>query len=120
MLHTDIIYVRAQGAKVSSTHATEASNCHQNSQAINKLSRHRRQPPPILHGERIVVMDRLNRRRAKQRRRSAEVCIKFAMLSFQCKAAREWETNTYTMNIVVRSSTCNRHINKMTVRSHEV
>jgi hypothetical protein len=56
-------------------------------------------------------MDRLNRRRAKQSR-SAEVRIKFAMLSSQCKAAKEWETSTYTSNIGVRASTCNRHINK--------
>jgi hypothetical protein len=27
--------VRAQGARVSSTHAKEATNCHQNSHAIN-------------------------------------------------------------------------------------
>jgi hypothetical protein len=65
-------------------------------------------------------MDRLNRRRAKQSK-SAEVRIKFAMLSSQCKVAREWETITYTRNIGVRANTCNRHINnKMTVRSHEV
>jgi hypothetical protein len=62
----------------------------------------------------------MNRRRAKQRR-SAEVRVKFAMLSSQCKAAREWETSTYMRNIGVRASTCNRHINnKMTVWSHEV
>jgi hypothetical protein len=36
-------------------------------------------------------MDRLNRRRAKQSR-SAEVRTQFAMLSSQCKAAKEWET----------------------------
>jgi hypothetical protein len=65
-------------------------------------------------------MDRLNRRRAKQSK-SAEVRIKFAVLSSQCKAAWEWEMSTYTRNIGVRSSTCNRHINnKMTERSHEV
>jgi hypothetical protein len=65
-------------------------------------------------------MDRLNRRRAKQSR-SAEVRIKFAMMSSQCKATREWETSTYTRSIGVRANTYNRHINnKMTVRSHEV
>jgi hypothetical protein len=65
-------------------------------------------------------MDRLNRRRAKQSI-SAEVCIEFAILSSQCKAAMEWETSTYTRNIGVRASTCNRQINnKMTVWSHEV
>jgi hypothetical protein len=65
-------------------------------------------------------MDRLNRRRAKESR-NAEVRIKFAMLNSQCKTAREWETSTYTRNIGVRASTCNRHINnKMTAWSHEV
>jgi hypothetical protein len=119
MLHTDIT-IRAQGTRVSSTHAREATNSHQNSQAINQLSRHRRQPAPILHGEGIVVMDRLNRSGAKQSK-SAEVRIKFAMLSSQCKAAREWEASTYARNIGVRASACDRHINnKMTVRSHEV
>jgi hypothetical protein len=98
----------------------EATNNRQNNQTINQLSRHRRQPAPILHGEGIIVMDRLNGRRAKQNT-SAEVRIKFAILSSQCKAAREWETSTYTRDIGVRASTCNRHINKkMTVRSHEV
>jgi hypothetical protein len=89
MLHMNII-VRAQRTRVISTHAMEATNCHQNSQAINQLSRHRRQPAPILESEGIVVMDRLDRRRAKQNR-SAEVRIKFAMLSSQCKAARVLE-----------------------------
>jgi hypothetical protein len=56
MLHTDIT-VAAQGARVSSTHAREATNIHQNNQAINQLNRHRRQPAPILHGEGILVMD---------------------------------------------------------------
>jgi uncharacterized membrane protein len=98
----------------------EATNSHQNSQAINQLSRHRRQPAPILHGEGVVVVDRLNRRHAKQSR-SVEVRIKFAMLSYQRKATKEWETSTYTMNICVRASTCNCHINnKMKVRSHKV
>jgi hypothetical protein len=64
-------------------------------------------------------MDQLNRRRAKQRR-SAEVRIEFAMLNSQCKTAREWETSTYTWSIGVRASICNRHINKMTVWSHEI
>jgi hypothetical protein len=49
MLHTDIT-VRAQGAGVSHTHAREATNNNQNSQAINQLRRHRRQPAPILAG----------------------------------------------------------------------
>jgi hypothetical protein len=115
MLHTDII-VKAQGARVSTTHATEATSYHQNNQAIKRLTCYRRQPAPILHGVWIVVMDRLNRRRAKQSI-SAELHIKFAMLSSQCKAANEWETR----NIGVRASTCNRHIyNKMTMRSDEV
>jgi hypothetical protein len=62
-------------------------------------------------------MDRLNRRRAKQSG-SAEVRIKFAMLSSQYKVAMEWATSTYTRNIGVRASICNRHIdNKMAVRS---
>jgi hypothetical protein len=78
------INVRAQGTRVSGTHAREATNNHQNSQAIDQLGRHRRQPAPILHGEGIIVMDRLNRRRAKQSG-SAEVRIKFALLSSQCK-----------------------------------
>jgi hypothetical protein len=119
MLHTDMI-VRAQGARVSTTHAMEATNCHQNSRVINPLIRHRRQPAPILHGEGILAMNRLNRRRAEQSR-STKVRIKFAMMSSQCKAAREWETSTYTKNIGGRASICNRHLNnKMTVRSHEV
>jgi hypothetical protein len=63
MLHTDIT-VRTQGTRVSGPHAKEATNTHQNSQAIDQLSRHRRQPAPILHGEGIIVMDRLNRSRA--------------------------------------------------------
>jgi hypothetical protein len=50
MLHTDI-NVRAQAPGVSNTHAKEATNNHQNSQAINQLSRYRRQPALILHGE---------------------------------------------------------------------
>jgi hypothetical protein len=111
MLHTDIP-VRAEGARVNYTHAREATNYHQNGHAISQLNR---QPAPILQSEGIVVMDRLNRRRAKQSG-SAEVRIKFAMLSSQCKVAREWETSTYTRNIGVRASTCNRRINnKMTV-----
>jgi hypothetical protein len=69
-------------------HAKEATKCHQNSQAINQLSRHRRQPAPILLSEEIVVMDRLNRRRAKQSG-SAEVRIEFAIRGSQCKTARE-------------------------------
>jgi hypothetical protein len=115
MLHT-YLTLKAQGARVSSTHAREATNSHQNSQAINQLSRHRRQRAPILHGEGMVVMDRLYRRRAKQSKMRAEVRIKFAMLSTQCKATWELEKSTYARNIGVRASTCNRHINnKMTV-----
>jgi hypothetical protein len=119
MMHTDVI-VRAQRARVSCTHARKGTSCHQNCQAINQLSRHGRQPALILHSDGIVTMDRLKRRRAKQSK-SAEVRIKLAMLSSQCKTARKWETSTYTRNIGVRASTCNRHIrNKMTVWSHEV
>jgi hypothetical protein len=119
MLHTDIT-VRAQRARVSITYAMEATNSHKPDHAINKLSRHRPQPAPILHSEEIVVMDRQDRRRAKQSK-SAEARIKFVMLSSQYKVAMEWETSTYTMNIGVRASTCNRHINnKMTVWSHKV
>jgi hypothetical protein len=74
---------------------------------------------PILHKEGIVVMDRLNRRLAKQSR-STEVRIEFTMLSSQCKAAREWETSTYTRKFGGRASTCNRRVNNnMTVLSHE-
>jgi hypothetical protein len=51
-------------------------------------------------------MDRLNRRRAKQST-SAEVRVKFTMLSSQSEAAREWEASNYTRNIGVRASTCN-------------
>jgi hypothetical protein len=105
MLHTDII-VRAKRRRASNTHAREATNCHQNSHAINQLRRYRRQPAPILQSEGIVVMDRLNRRRAKQSMK-AGVRIKLAMLSSQCKTAREWETSTYTRNIGVRASTYN-------------
>jgi hypothetical protein len=114
MSHTDIT-IKAQRTTVNGTHAMEATNCHQNSQAINQLSRYRRQPAHILQCEGIVVMDRLNRRRDAQQSKSAEVRINSA------KAAREWETSTYTRNIGIRASTCNRYINsKMTVRSHEV
>jgi hypothetical protein len=60
-------------------------------------------------------MDRLNQRCAKQGG-SAEIRIEFALLSPQCKIAREWETSTYMTNFGVRASTCDRHINnKMTV-----
>jgi hypothetical protein len=38
MLHTDIT-VRAQRTRVSGPHAREATNSHQNSQAIDQLSR---------------------------------------------------------------------------------
>ena len=100
MLHTDI-NVRAQGTRVSGPHAREATNSHQNSQAIDQLSRHRRQPAPILHCEGVVVMDRLDRRRAKQSG-SAEVRIKFAMLSSQCGAAREWETSFLVILVIYR------------------
>jgi hypothetical protein len=54
---------------------------------------------------------------------SAEVRIEFAMLSSQCKTAREWGTSTHMSNIGVRVSACDRQIhinNKMTVWSHEV
>jgi hypothetical protein len=71
-----------------SNHAMETTKCHQNRPASNQLSRHRRHPAPILHSEGIVVMDRLNRRRAEQRG-SAEVRIEFALLSSLCKTARE-------------------------------
>jgi hypothetical protein len=91
------------------TQCTTRVRCHQNSKVINELGRHRRQSPPILHNDPVLVMDRLNRRRAKQSA-SAEVRIRFALLSSQCKNARERET-----------STCDLHINnKMTVWSHEV
>jgi hypothetical protein len=91
--------------------------CHQNSQAIKQLSR---QPAPILQSEGVVVMDRINRRRAKQSG-SVEVRIEFAMLIYQCKTTREWETSAYMRNIGVRTSTCDRHINNnMTLWSHEV
>jgi hypothetical protein len=66
-------------------------------------------------------MDRQNRRRAKQSGSAEAVGIEFVILTSQCKTTREWETSTYTRNIVVRASTCDRHINnKMMVRSHEV
>jgi hypothetical protein len=87
MLQTDIT-VTTQGARISYTHAKEATNYHKSSQAINQLSRHRRQPPLILHSEGKVVTDRLNRRRVKQSK-NAEVRIKLAMPSTQCKAAME-------------------------------
>jgi hypothetical protein len=47
-------------------------------------------------------MDRLNRRRAKQSR-IAEVRIKFAILSSQCKAAREWETSSQLATMAATS-----------------
>jgi hypothetical protein len=120
MLHTDII-VKAPRTRVGSILAREATIYHQNIKAINQLNCHMRQPAPILQSEGIVVLDRLNRRRAKHSL-SAEVRIKYAMLSSQCKTAREWETSgSYTRNIGVSASTCNRHINnKKTVWSHEV
>jgi hypothetical protein len=65
-------------------------------------------------------VDRLNRRRAKEVG-SAEVRIEFAMLSSQCKTAREWGTRTYTKYMGVHSNTFDRHINnKMTLWSPEV
>jgi hypothetical protein len=66
-------------------------------------------------------MDRLNRKRAKQSG-SAEVRIKLAMLSSQCKAAREWETSIYRRIIIgVCASTCDHHFNnKMMEWSLEV
>jgi hypothetical protein len=84
MLHADIT-VKTQWTRVCNTHAREATNCHQNSHAINQLSRHRRQPPPILLSEGVVVMDRVNRRRAKQSG-STEVRIGYTTLSPQCKS----------------------------------
>jgi hypothetical protein len=119
MRHTYII-VRTQITRVGITHSREATNCHYNYLAINQLRYHRRQPAPILHNEGIVIMDRLNRRRAKQSG-SAGVRIEFVMLCSQCQTAREWETSTYTKNIGVRASTCNRCIaHNMTVWSHKV
>jgi hypothetical protein len=47
-------------------------------------------------------MDRLNRRRAKQSK-SAEVRIKFAMLSFQCEAALKWETIRLGIDDIIRT-----------------
>jgi hypothetical protein len=65
-------------------------------------------------------MGRLKRRRAKQSGR-AEVRIKFALLSSQCKTARESKTSTYMRNIGVRASTCDRYINnKMAVWTVEL
>jgi hypothetical protein len=65
-------------------------------------------------------MDRLNLRRAKYNG-TAEVRIEYAMLSSQCKTAREWEGSAYVRDIGVRASVCDRQINdKMTVWSHEV
>jgi hypothetical protein len=99
IMHTDIT-LKAQRTRVTGTHAREA-NSHQNSKAINQLSRHKRQPASILYySEGVVFMDRLNRRRAKQSG-SAEVRIEFAMLSSQCKTAREWETSTHTRSIYI-------------------
>jgi hypothetical protein len=72
MLHTDITIV-------SNTHARDATNCHQNSHAINQLSRHRRQATPILQSEGIVVMDRLNRTRAKQSKSADSLKLKLSI-----------------------------------------
>jgi hypothetical protein len=47
MLHTDIT-IMTQRTKVNNTPPREATNCHQNCQAINQLSYHMRQPAPIL------------------------------------------------------------------------
>jgi hypothetical protein len=44
----------------------------------------------------------------------------FAMLSFQCKISREWEASAYLRDIGLRASTCDPHINMMTVWSPEV
>jgi hypothetical protein len=67
-----------QKRRVNITHAKEATNCRKICHAINQLSSHRRQPAPILQSEGIlVVIDCLNRRRAKQSG-SAEVRIELA------------------------------------------
>jgi hypothetical protein len=100
------VTARTQRTRVFCTHAMEATNCHQNFQAINQLSRHRRQPPPT-HSEGIVDMDRLN-----MPSKAAEVRIEFAMLSSQCKTTREWEASAYLRDIGVRASACDRYINK--------
>jgi hypothetical protein len=121
MLHTDLAVI-SQRTRVNNIHAMDAKR-----RIATKIARRSTNSAAIganrplsSKAELIVVMDRLNRRRAKQSG-SAEVRIKFAMMSSQCKIAREWETSTYTRNIGVRASTCNRHVNnKMTVWSHEV
>jgi hypothetical protein len=81
------ITVNAQ-RKVNNTHAREATICHENSQAINQLNQHKRQPAPILESEEIVVVDRLNRRRAKQSGR-AEVRIEFKALQVYLYRAKQ-------------------------------
>jgi hypothetical protein len=116
-MRTQLLERNERETALCSTHAMEAANCHQNSHAIKQLSRHRRQPAPILQSEGVVVMDRLNRRRAKQSG-SAAVRIEFALLRSKCKTAREWETSTCMRNIGVRASTSDRQFNnKMTVLS---
>jgi hypothetical protein len=121
ILRTDIT-TRAQKTRVSSTHSKGGTNCHKRCRhAINKVSRNRRQPAPILKSEGIVFMRRLMKQRRAKHGISAEVRIKFAMMSSQCKTARKWETSTYARNTGVRANTCERHFNnKMTVWSHEV
>jgi hypothetical protein len=111
LLHADIT-VKTQRTRVSITHAKEATHSYKNSQAISQRSRHSRQPALILQSEGTVLMDRLNRRRAKQSG-SAEVNIEFALLSSQSKTARECETSTYMKNICVRASTRDHHINNI-------
>jgi hypothetical protein len=114
MLHT-CISVRTQWTRVYNTHGREATNYHQNNQAINQLSHHRSQRAPILHSEGVVLMDRLDLRRAKQSG-SAAVRIEFTLLSSQCKIAREWKTSTHMRHIGVRANTCDRHTNWSTTR----
>jgi hypothetical protein len=66
----------------------ESMNCHQNSQAINQLSRHVRQPASILESEDSAVINQMNRRRVKYGG-SVEVHIKFAPLISKYKIARK-------------------------------
>jgi hypothetical protein len=62
MLHADIKMSDRNEREFAATHVMESTNSHQNNQAINQLTRHSRQPVPILWSEGIIGMDR---RRAK-------------------------------------------------------
>jgi hypothetical protein len=101
--------------RVRYTHAKEATSGHQNYQAIDQFSRHRRQSALILKSKGVVVIPKACQVRRKC---GPEIRIELAMLSsqLQCKTTREWEASAYLRDIDVRAIACDRHIkNRMTV-----